>query len=101
MVEDSRRGRRDAAPDHSSEARRRDTIGQLMAPRLRYRGAVYRIENACWRGPDGHIVHLLTWVTDDLLARETPDSPPGELEGEALDRWLAQKVAETLGAELG
>lgn len=65
-----------------------------MPVRLRYRGHVYRIEDGKWRGPDGHIVHLLTWITDDLsrLAETTPGGPDPDLDA-------ARRVAERLGNE--
>lgn len=60
---------------------------------LRYRGHTYEIRDGAWRGPDGHMVHLLTWVTDDLL-RRYPDAgaKPGDME-------LAAQVAARLGDE--
>lgn len=64
-----------------------------MPIELRYRGFVYRLEGGRWRGRDGHTVHLLTWVSDDLLRREAP--PPGT----DRDRWLAERVSATLGSE--
>lgn len=56
--------------------------------KLSYRGGVYRIEDGAWRGPDGHTVHLLTWITDDLAP------PPGQDDAET-----ARRVAERLGEE--
>jgi hypothetical protein len=57
---------------------------------LRYRGASFRMKDQAWRGRDGHQVHFLTWITDDLIAREGPfDS----------DVDLAARVAEILGGE--
>ncbi len=60
----------------------------MTGVRLSYRGHVYRIENGAWRGPDGHVVHLLTWVSDDLAP------PPGQDDAET-----ARQVAERLGPE--
>lgn len=45
-----------------------------MPARIRYRGHVYQIEDGNWRGPDGHVVHLLTWITDDLS--RLPETQP-------------------------
>lgn len=70
-------------------------------PALAYDGHVYRLAGGNWRGPDGHVVHLLTWVSDDLLRRTAAGADDGESEGEgdrtARDRWLAREVAARLG----
>lgn len=65
-----------------------------MPAMLRYRGRVYRIEGGHWRGPDGHVVHLLTWITDDLsrLSETRPRGPD-------TDEDTARKVADRLGGE--
>ena len=63
-----------------------------MAVRIRYRGHVYQVDNGSWRGPDGHTVHLLTWITDDL--ERHPDTRPA---GPDRDLDVAIRVAERLG----
>ena len=65
-----------------------------MAGALRYRGHVYRLADGGWRGPDGHIVHFLTWVADDVLARAGAEAPPA---GDRRDGWLAERVVARLG----
>lgn len=57
---------------------------------LHYRSESYRLRRGAWRGRDGHQVHFLTWVTDDLLRRE--GAFPSDVE-------LAARVAEVLGAD--
>jgi hypothetical protein len=59
-----------------------------------YEDAVYRISGGHWRGRNGHVVHLLTWVTDDLLRQMG-----GQIEGG--DLTLARLVAEKLGVHPG
>lgn len=66
-----------------------------MRVKLRYRGKTYQLEGDGWRGPDGHVVHLLTWITDDL-DRLTPGSGPRD-EGATVLR-VAQRLGE--GAEV-
>jgi hypothetical protein len=65
-----------------------------MAARIRYRGRVYQVEGGNWRGPDGHVVHLLTWITDDLS--RLPETRPG---GPDPDADAARRVVERLGAD--
>lgn len=65
-----------------------------MPARLRYRGHVYQVEGGNWRGPDGHIVHLLTWVTDDLWRQSETTAQTSEP-----DLETARRVAERLGEE--
>lgn len=60
-----------------------------MGSHLLYRGAVYRLQRGFWRGPDGDVVHLLTWVTDDL-ARRGEISPGSQDDGEVLRRVAAE-----------
>lgn len=64
-----------------------------MPVKLRYRGDLYTIDGGHWRGPDGHVVHLLTWITDDLdrLAETTLRGPDPDLDA-------AHKVAARLGS---
>lgn len=63
-----------------------------MRVKLRYRGHAYQLEGTSWRGPDGHIVHLLTWITDDLVQQ----LPASDARDEAA---VARQVAERLGEE--
>ena len=63
-----------------------------MRVELHYRGHVYQLEGTSWRGPDGSVVHLLTWITDDLLEQ----LPAGGTRDQAA---LARQVAERLGEE--
>lgn len=65
-----------------------------MPAQLRYRGHVYTLDDGRWRGPDGHVVHLLTWITDDLgrLEETAPQGPDSDLDA-------ARKVAARLGSE--
>ncbi len=67
---------------------------EIISAQLRYRDRIYRIENGFWRGPDGHVVHLLTWITDDLerLAETAPQGPDRDLDA-------ARKVAVRLGGD--
>ena len=59
--------------------------------KLRYRGHDYQIEDGAWRGPDGHVVHLLTWITDDLP--RSAGREPGS------DLATARQVADRLGSD--
>ncbi len=64
-----------------------------MPIKLRYRGHLYQIEDGGWRGRDGNVVHLLTWITDELLRqREIAPGPHRDLDA-------ARKVAGRLGSE--
>lgn len=63
-----------------------------MPATLRYENGIYHIVDGRWRGPDGHTVHLLTWITDDLERR--PETAPG---GADPDLDIARKVASELG----
>lgn len=65
-----------------------------MPAKLRYRGRQYHIEDGGWRGPDGHDVHLLTWITDDLA--RLPETEP---RGPDRDLDAARQVAERLGSD--
>jgi hypothetical protein len=67
---------------------------ETISVKLRYRGDLYQIENGHWRGRDGHMVHFLTWVTDDLRHR-------GELSprGSGSDLEAARSVAARLGSD--
>ena len=74
-----------------------------MATSLHYRDGVYRVEGGSWRGPDGHVVHLLTWITDDL--QRLAKAPRGATHLEDCgathldDGAVAIAVAERLGSE--
>ena len=62
----------------------------MMSAELEYRGHVYRVENGHWRGKDGHAVHFLTWVSDDLKRQ-------GVLGEESSDAEIAQQTAAQIG----
>ncbi len=63
-----------------------------MATRIRYRDAIYQVEGGHWRGKDGHAVHFLTWVTDDLRRLEI-------LSTTSMDIEVASAVVEKLGED--
>ena len=70
-----------------------------MGSNLLYRGTVYRLQRGFWRGPDGDVVHLLTWVTDDLTRRG--EIAPGSQDDGEVTRRVAAELGDAASLEDG